>query len=102
MQRRQVWRLLTAQLSHVSGLHLLFNASALWNLGAIEQHSSALSAGGSGTLFYISYTMLFFVASALVTRCLGFSARRLSDGWFGPSKCERVCCTNLPWVTVLG
>lgn len=62
VRQLQLWRLLTAQLSHVSGLHLLFNCSALWNIGAVE---SGQHAAGSGSLWYISTTLLFLVLSAL-------------------------------------
>jgi len=52
------------QLSHVSGLHLLFNCSALWNMGSVE--AGALHAAYSGSIFYLSYTLLFLVLSAAV------------------------------------
>lgn len=53
------------QLSHVSGLHLLFNCSALWNMGSVE--AGGLHAAGSGSIFYLSYTLLFLVLSAAVS-----------------------------------
>jgi membrane associated rhomboid family serine protease len=49
------------QLSHVSGLHLLFNCSALWNMGYAEAQR--------GSVLYLSYTALFLVLSSVV-RCL--------------------------------
>jgi membrane associated rhomboid family serine protease len=63
VRQLQFWRLLTAQISHVSGLHLLFNCSALWNMGSVE--TGGLRAAGSGSVFYLSYTLLFFVLSAV-------------------------------------
>ncbi len=47
----------------MSGLHLLFNCASLWNIGAIEQGGLA---GGSGSIFYLCYTLLFLVLAALV------------------------------------
>ena len=46
------------QLSHVSGLHLLFNCSALWNIGYAEAQR--------GSVLYLSYTALFLVLSSVV------------------------------------
>lgn len=54
---KQVWRLLTAQLSHVSGLHLLFNCSSLWSMGYAEAQR--------GSVLYLSYTALFLVLSSV-------------------------------------
>ncbi|CAI5495495.1 unnamed protein product [Closterium sp. Naga37s-1] len=41
VSHRQFWRLASAPLSHISLLHLLFNVSALWSMGAIETITSA-------------------------------------------------------------
>ena len=56
---------IVVQLSHVTFLHLAFNCSAMWRLGAAEE-SSGLYAAGGGSIFFVSYTLLFFVMSAAV------------------------------------
>lgn len=60
VQRRELWRAVTSQLSHVELLHLLFNASALWTIGLVER------APVLGTRYYLQYSALLFLLSPLV------------------------------------
>ena len=59
---RQYWRCLTASFSHVSPLHLLFNASSLWSLGVVEQMGSR--GPGWGSEWYLRYTCLLYTSDA--------------------------------------
>jgi len=49
VQRRELWRLLASQLSHIEFVHLLFNLAALWPIGVVEADVS-LVGGSSGYL----------------------------------------------------
>lgn len=37
VQNKQLWRIVSSQLSHVDFVHLLFNMTSLWSLGGYEQ-----------------------------------------------------------------
>ncbi|KAF7133363.1 hypothetical protein RHSIM_Rhsim09G0023800 [Rhododendron simsii] len=56
------WRIITSAFSHISILHLVFNMSALWSLGVVEQ----LGPMGLGVKFYLHYTLVLVVLSGLV------------------------------------
>lgn len=56
------WRIITSSFSHISILHLLFNMSALWSLGVIEQ----LKHVGLGVEFYLHYSLVLVVFSGLL------------------------------------
>ena len=64
IQKQQVWRIVTAQLSHVEALHLLLNVSSLWSLGGIEAASGP--AGRSGTLHYLQTSAILLILSGAV------------------------------------
>ncbi|CAA7400174.1 unnamed protein product [Spirodela intermedia] len=56
------WRVITSAFSHISVIHLVFNMSALWSLGAIEQ----LGQMGLGVEFYLHYTLVLVILSGLL------------------------------------
>lgn len=59
----QYWRVVTAAFSHISFIHLMFNMSALWSLGIIENPVHAQL----GVRQYLKYTVLLvFLSGALV------------------------------------
>lgn len=61
---RQYWRCLTASFSHISPLHLLFNASSLWSLGVVEQMGSR--GPGWGSEWYLRYTLVMLVGTMVL------------------------------------
>ncbi|CAA6663684.1 unnamed protein product [Spirodela intermedia] len=56
------WRVITSAFSHISVIHLVFNMSALWSLGAVEQ----LGQMGLGVEFYLHYTLVLVILSGLL------------------------------------
>ena len=62
MNRILCW---AAQVSHVDFLHLLFNGSALWSLGLVEQLPSAQ---GYGTAYYLQTSLILLLFSGAVSR----------------------------------
>ena len=49
VEERETWRLITSTVSHVSPVHLLVNASSVYNLGALESWlGSQVRARGGG------------------------------------------------------
>lgn len=67
VQQLQLWRIVTAQLSHVEALHLLLNVSSLWSLGGVE--SAGGPAGKSGTLYYLQTSAILLILSGVVSAC---------------------------------
>lgn len=55
------WRIITSCFSHISILHLVFNMSALWSLGVVEQ----LGHIGLG-VEYLQYTLVLVVLSSVL------------------------------------
>jgi membrane associated rhomboid family serine protease len=53
INRGEYWRIVTASLSHVDALHLLFNSMALYQMGSLE------SIYGSMTFAYLSFALVF-------------------------------------------
>ena len=64
VQQLQLWRIVSAQLSHVDALHLLLNVSSLWSLGGIE--AAGGPAGRSGTLYYLQTSAILLILSGVV------------------------------------
>ena len=54
-----------ASFSHVSPLHLLFNASSLWSLGVVEQMGSRRGPGW-GSEWYLRYTLVMLVGTMVL------------------------------------
>jgi membrane associated rhomboid family serine protease len=73
VQKLELWRIVTAQISHVELLHLLFNLSTLWSLGIIEESNGNGAKGG--TIFYLQTSLVLLIFSGLVrdTLCLDWS-----------------------------
>lgn len=64
VQHGELYRVWTAQLSHIDLLHLLLNVSALWSISAAE-------VGSGGTVAYFRISALLLVLSGAVrTRIL--------------------------------
>eukprot|EP00899_Mesostigma_viride_P018663 jgi/Mesvir1/26799/Mv20566-RA.1 len=59
----QYWRAVTASLSHISLLHLLFNMSSLWGLGVIETAGTMFA---MGSWYYLKYSVVIMVLSMLL------------------------------------
>ncbi|KAK8939986.1 hypothetical protein KSP40_PGU018936 [Platanthera guangdongensis] len=62
IEGKQYWRIITSAFSHISVLHLIFNMSALWSLGVVEQ----LGGVGLGIEFYLQYTLVLLILSGLL------------------------------------
>ncbi|EPS71204.1 rhomboid protein, partial [Genlisea aurea] len=62
VEEGQYWRIITCAFSHVSVIHLVFNMTALWSLGAVEQ----LKAIGLGMEYYLHYTLLLVILPGLL------------------------------------
>lgn len=100
VQRRELWRAVTSQLSHVELLHLLFNVSALWTIGLVER------APALGTLYYLQHSALLFLLSPLVRaegrRGCGVGCVWVGGGgerpwkWGAPGPPERGCFLSAP------
>lgn len=60
VQRLELWRIFTAQLSHVELLHLFFNLSTLWSLGSVEATPGMGMRTGSFQYLHTSLLMLIF------------------------------------------
>ncbi|WJX51645.1 hypothetical protein P8452_37822 [Trifolium repens] len=58
----QYWRIITSAFSHISIIHLVFNMSALWSLGVVEQ----LDHLGLGVEYYLQYTLVLIVVSGVL------------------------------------
>ncbi|KAG2720845.1 hypothetical protein I3843_02G043200 [Carya illinoinensis] len=56
------WRIITSTFSHISVLHLVFNMSALWSLGIVEQLGNI----GLGVVYYLHYTLVLVVLSGVL------------------------------------
>jgi membrane associated rhomboid family serine protease len=94
----QYWRIITSSFSHVSILHLVFNMSALWSLGIIEQLKNI----GLGVEFYLQYTLVLVVFSGLLV--LGFYHLLIQK--FKLEHFKRVTavgysCVVFGWMTIL-
>lgn len=100
--QRQYWRCVTASFSHVSLLHLLFNMSSLWSLGAVEQMGARGIAGPWGTGWYIRYTLVMLVG----TMALVMGTYHALLRWARQERYEHVTavgysCVVFGWMTVL-
>lgn len=92
------WRLITSAFSHISIVHLVFNMSALWSLGVVEQ----LSHIGLGIEFYIHYTLVLILLSGVVV--LGIYhvlIQKFKFDYFGRATAIGYSCVVFGWMTIL-
>jgi membrane associated rhomboid family serine protease len=55
----ELWRCVTSKLHHLDLAHLTCNLLTLWSIGTVEQEL--------GPLYYLCYTALLFIMSAVVS-----------------------------------
>ncbi|EOY04835.1 RHOMBOID-like protein 13 isoform 1 [Theobroma cacao] len=92
------WRIITSAFSHISVIHLVFNMSALWSLGIVEQ----LGHLGLGVAYYLQYTLVLVVLSGLVV--LGmyhFLIQRFKIEYFRRVTAVGYSCVVFGWMTIL-
>ncbi|GAB2294168.1 RHOMBOID-like protein 13 [Dionaea muscipula] len=92
------WRIITSAFSHISVIHLVFNMSALWSLGVVEQ----LGHLGLGVQFYLHYTLVLVVLSgALVLAAYHVLIQRFKLEIFRRVTAVGYSCVVFGWMTVL-
>lgn len=92
------WRILTSAFAHISVIHLVFNMSALWSLGVVEQ----LGHMGLGIQFYLHYTLVLIVLSGVLV--IGFYhvlIHRLKLEHFRRVTAVGYSCVVFGWMTIL-
>lgn len=92
------WRLITSAFSHISVLHLVFNMSALWSLGVVEQ----LGHMGLGVQYYLHYTLVLVVLSGiLVLGVYHVLIQKLKLEYFRRVTAVGYSCVVFGWMTIL-
>eukprot|EP00262_Sarcandra_glabra_P016733 TRINITY_DN5551_c0_g1_i1.p1 TRINITY_DN5551_c0_g1~~TRINITY_DN5551_c0_g1_i1.p1 ORF type:complete len:272 (+),score=28.47 TRINITY_DN5551_c0_g1_i1:500-1315(+) len=92
------WRIITSAFSHISVLHLVFNMSALWSLGVVEQ----LGQLGLGVGFYLQYTLILVVLSGvLVLGTYHILIRKFKIEYFRRVSAVGYSCVVFGWMTIL-
>lgn len=92
------WRIITSAFSHISVLHLLFNMSALWSLGVVEQ----LGHMGLGMEFYLHYTLVLVVLSGvLVLGAYHVLIQKFKLEYFRRVTAVGYSCVVFGWMTIL-
>lgn len=92
------WRIITSAFSHISVLHLVFNISALWSLGVVEQ----LGHIGLGVKYYLHYSLVLVVLSGLLV--LGMYhvlILRFKIEYFRRVTAVGYSCVVFGWMTIL-
>ncbi|KAM7266278.1 hypothetical protein ACFE04_004175 [Oxalis oulophora] len=92
------WRIITSAFSHISVLHLVFNMSALWSLGVVEQ----LDHIGLGMEYYLQYTLVLVVLSGLlVLGMYHLLIQRFKIEYFRRVTAVGYSCVVFGWMTIL-
>ncbi|ESW03934.1 hypothetical protein PHAVU_011G053600 [Phaseolus vulgaris] len=92
------WRIITSAFSHISVIHLVFNMSALWSLGVIEQ----LGHLGLGVEYYLQYTLvLVIVSGVLVLAMYHMLIQRFKLEYFRRVTAVGYSCVVFGWMTIL-
>ncbi|KAL6970742.1 RHOMBOID-like protein 13 [Sarracenia purpurea var. burkii] len=92
------WRIITSAFSHISVIHLVFNMSALWSLGVIEQ----LGHMGLGIEFYLHYTLvLVLLSGTLVVGAYHVLIRKFKLEYFRRVTAVGYSCVVFGWMTIL-
>jgi len=92
------WRLITSAFSHISVLHLVFNMSALWSLGVVEQ----LGYMGLGVEYYLHYTLVLIVLSGvLVLGLYHVLIQKFKFEYFRRVTAVGYSCVVFGWMTIL-
>lgn len=92
------WRIITSAFSHISVIHLVFNMSALWSLGVVEQ----LGHIGVGVQFYLHYTLVLVVLSGiLVLGAYHLLIQRFKLEYFRRVTAVGYSCVVFGWMTIL-
>lgn len=94
----QYWRIITSALSHISVIHLVFNMSALWSLGVVEQ----LGPLGLGVEFYLQYTLVLVVLSGVLVLCIyHVLIQKFKLDYFRRVTAVGYSCVVFGWMTIL-
>lgn len=94
----QHWRIITSAFSHISVLHLVFNMSALWSLGVVEQ----LGHIGLGVDFYLQYTLILLILSGvLVLIAYHVLIQKFKLEYFRRVTAVGYSCVVFGWMTIL-
>lgn len=92
------WRIITSAFSHISIIHLVFNMSALWSLGIVEQ----LGHIGLGVEFYLHYSLVLVVLSGvLVLGAYHVLIQRFKLEYFRRVTAVGYSCVVFGWMTIL-
>ncbi|KAM0004358.1 putative rhomboid protease [Helianthus debilis subsp. tardiflorus] len=92
------WRIITSAFSHISVVHLVFNMSALWSLGVVEQ----LGHMGLGVGYYLHYSIVLVICSGLlVLVCYHVLINRFKIEYFRRVTAVGYSCVVFGWMTIL-
>ncbi|KAF8393736.1 hypothetical protein HHK36_019934 [Tetracentron sinense] len=92
------WRIITSAFSHISVIHLVFNMSALWSLGVVEQ----LGHLGLGIEFYLHYTLvLVLLSGVLVLGSYHVLIQKFKLEYFRRVTAVGYSCVVFGWMTIL-
>ncbi|GBG68958.1 hypothetical protein CBR_g3657 [Chara braunii] len=95
---KQYWRVITSSFSHISFLHLIFNMSALWSVGVVEQ----LGHAGMGKIYYLKNTLLLVILSlVLVLVFYHFLIHHLKFERYWRVTAVGYSCVIFGWMTIL-
>lgn len=98
IEGNQHWRIITSAFSHISVLHLIFNMSALWSIGVVEQ----LGDMGLGIEFYLQYTLVLLVLSGLlVLGAYHVLVQKFKLDYFKKVTAVGYSCVVFGWMTIL-